>query len=204
MARQMPMLNQQHDRMDNQLANQGIALGSDAYKTAQDQFGRQVNDATSQAALQGIDVGNQARNQGMTEQGFYSQMPINLLNAVRTGSQVNNPTFGSTPAGANYSGAAQQQYGSALNATNVNNANNAGFMNGLMQLGGTAAMFMSDRRLKSNIVRVGTHPLGIGIYEYDIFGQRQRGVMADEVERVKPQAVHEHASGFKMVDYGAL
>ena len=63
---------------------------------------------------------------------------------------------------------------------------------------------MSDRRLKSNIVRVGTHPLGIGIYEYDIFGERQRGVMADEVESVLPEAVAIHPSGYKMVNYGML
>lgn len=62
----------------------------------------------------------------------------------------------------------------------------------------------SDRRLKSNIKRVGTHPLGIGIYEYDIFGRRERGVMADEVERAKPAAVVTSYFGIKMVNYGAL
>jgi hypothetical protein len=58
--------------------------------------------------------------------------------------------------------------------------------------------------LKSNIERIGTHSLGIGIYAYDIFGERQLGVMADEVEQVKPEAVLTHSSGFKMVNYGAL
>ncbi len=63
---------------------------------------------------------------------------------------------------------------------------------------------MSDRRLKSNIKRIGTSPLGIGVYEYDIFGERQTGVMADELEQVKPEAVLTHPSGYKMVNYGAL
>ena len=62
----------------------------------------------------------------------------------------------------------------------------------------------SDRRLKSNIVRVGTHPLGIGIYEYDIFGERQRGVMADEVLEVMPEAVMTADNGYMMVNYGML
>ena len=63
----------------------------------------------------------------------------------------------------------------------------------------------SDRRLKSNIVRIGTHPLGIGLYEYDIFGERQRGVMADEVEQVMPEAVITHSTlGYKMVRYDLL
>jgi hypothetical protein len=62
----------------------------------------------------------------------------------------------------------------------------------------------SDIRLKSKIVRVDTHPLGIGIYEYDIDGRRERGVIAQEVERVLPSAVIEDSNGYKMVDYGAL
>jgi hypothetical protein len=69
---------------------------------------------------------------------------------------------------------------------------------------GVAGLFTSDRRLKSNIVRVGTHPLGIGVYEYDIFGERQRGVMADEVENVLPEAVITRPNGYKMVNYGML
>lgn len=63
--------------------------------------------------------------------------------------------------------------------------------------------FFSDRRLKTNVERVGTHRLGIGVYTYDIFGQRQIGVMADEVEKVMPDAVGE-VGGFKTVNYGKL
>jgi uncharacterized protein YukE len=71
-------------------------------------------------------------------------------------------------------------------------------------LGLTAASLFSDERLKTNIEKVGNHPLGIGVYEYDKFGKRERGVMAQEVEKVKPEAVSTHSSGYKMVDYGLL
>jgi hypothetical protein len=84
-------------------------------------------------------------------------------------------------------------------------------MQGLGMLAGSALRYApaaitawSDRRLKSNIVRVGDHPLGIGIYEYDIFGNRERGVMAQEVLEVKPEAVHMMPNGFMAVNYGAL
>jgi predicted ribosomally synthesized peptide with nif11-like leader len=63
---------------------------------------------------------------------------------------------------------------------------------------------VSDRRLKTNIKLVGTHMLGIGIYEYDIFGRHECGVMADEVERVRPEAVSIHPFGIKAVNYAAL
>ena len=69
---------------------------------------------------------------------------------------------------------------------------------------GTGTPTTSDRRLKSNIVRVGTHPLGIGIYEYDIWGMRQRGVMADEVMSVMPEAVTMQDNGYMAVFYDKI
>jgi hypothetical protein len=80
--------------------------------------------------------------------------------------------------------------------------NTATTLGALAGIGGMAKMF-SDIRLKSNIVKVGEHPMGFSIYEYDIFGRRERGVMAQEVEKIIPEAVSEHL-GMKMVDYARL
>ena len=77
-------------------------------------------------------------------------------------------------------------------------------------VGGGMGPKSSDRRLKHNIERIGTHPLGIGLYLFDYkpgCGQpagRQFGVMADEVAQVLPQAVHLHPAGHQTVDYGLL
>ena len=70
----------------------------------------------------------------------------------------------------------------------------------------------SDRSLKHRIERVGTHPLGIGLYLFDYrdpfrdaYGHGRRlGVMADEVLGVLPAAVSRDAAGFLNVDYAAL
>lgn len=70
----------------------------------------------------------------------------------------------------------------------------------------------SDRITKQNIVRIGDHPFGIGLYLFDYkpeyreeYGHgRQFGVMADEVETVMPEAVSIHPDGYKMVNYGML
>lgn len=77
---------------------------------------------------------------------------------------------------------------------------------------GTLNKNTSDRALKTNLTRIGTHPLDIGLYLFDYkpefessYGYgRQFGVMADEVETVMPDAVVLHADGFKRVDYGML
>ena len=73
-------------------------------------------------------------------------------------------------------------------------------------------MDRSDRRLKENIVRIGTHPLGFGLYLFDFKPEyrsvcgdgRQFGVMADEVEIVMPSAVAMHPEGHKTVNYAML
>ncbi len=70
----------------------------------------------------------------------------------------------------------------------------------------------SDRLTKQNIVRICTHPFGIGLYLFDYKPEfrdewghgRQFGVMADEVEQVMPEAVSIHPNGYKMVNYAML
>lgn len=70
----------------------------------------------------------------------------------------------------------------------------------------------SERSLKQNIVQVGVHPAGYGLYLFDYvpafqpeFGyRRQFGVMADEVQRVVPQAIVVDDRGFRKVDYSLL
>jgi len=70
----------------------------------------------------------------------------------------------------------------------------------------------SDQRVKENIVRIGDHPLGIGLYLFDYkpgfrdqWGHgRQFGVMAQEVETVMPEAVCVAPDGYRMVNYAML
>ena len=83
---------------------------------------------------------------------------------------------------------------------------------GMGEDGGGQMTMMSDRAAKKNIVRIGDHPLGIGLYLFDYkpefrdkWGQgRQFGVMAQEVETVLPEAVLTHPDGYRMVDYAML
>ena len=71
---------------------------------------------------------------------------------------------------------------------------------------------LSDRTLKQDIVQVGMHSPGIGLYLFDYkpayrdaWGHdRQLGVMADEVEAIAPEAVSLHEDGYKVVDYARL
>lgn len=196
---------------ETKLTNQGLRPGMEAWDNAMRVFNEGKNDAYQQANLGAIQTMPQTFQ---LENSMYNQ-PLNILNSIRSGAQVQNPQFSGPGAGTNYLGAAQSQGQYNQGLYNADVAGNNAMMGGLFGLGSAgigayglmnaapAAMAVSDRRLKSNIVRVGTHPLGIGVYEYDIFGRRQVGVMADEVEKVMPEAVVD-VGGFKAVDYGML
>ena len=230
MQRLEPSLARQRTSTETQLINQGLRPGSEAYNNAINLLGQQETDARTQAVLQGINLdiganqqgfgqqleagkfGNTAQQQMLAQAIQGRQMPLNEITALMSGSQIQNPQFGA------YSGSTVQpapifagtQAQGAFDQNNYNqqvsqaNAATAGLYSlGGAALGAPKGTF-SDRRLKSNIVRLGTHPIGIGIYEYDIFGGRQIGVMAQELLEVMPDAVHQHSSGYLMVDYGRL
>jgi hypothetical protein len=64
---------------------------------------------------------------------------------------------------------------------------------------------LSDRRLKREIVPLGSNINGTPLYQFaylwDAPGEKRIGVMADEAPA---HAVHTHPSGYQVVDYGAL
>jgi hypothetical protein len=64
----------------------------------------------------------------------------------------------------------------------------------------------SDRRLKTDIVRVGQLRAGIPLYRFRYIGRDEVhvGVMAQDVLPVVPEAVITDASGFMRVDYRRL
>jgi hypothetical protein len=153
--------------------------------------------------------GNQAQQQRLQQNLAMRNQPLNEIMGLLSGSQIQTPQFQGYAGGGNIQAAPVAQA-----ATNQGNYNTAaynaqmgalgGLYSGIGSLVGGGIAKYSDVRLKSNIVKIGSHPKGFGIYEYDIFGRRERGVMAQEVEKIIPEAVLEHPSGFKMVNYGAL
>lgn len=151
---------------------------------------------------------NQLRQQAIAEEAQRRGMSLNEMNALLTGQQVSMPNMPSfvqsgqaTPP--NILGATQMQYQADLGASNAQNAMFNNLLGTAGQLGSAAFMF-SDRRLKSNIVKVGEHPIGVGIYDYTMMGMRQRGVIAQDVLQVRPDLVKRHSNGYLMVNYGGL
>jgi hypothetical protein len=215
MSRLSPQLDRENAQLEQQLANRGIAAGTDAYNQAKTLQAQNQNDRLNSAVVQGMNTGLAANQQGFQQQAYNQMQPINVINALRTGSQVQNPNFVSTPqqantAGPDILGATNAQYQNQLNAYNAQQAAGGGFMGGLMSLGGSAITKYSDIRLKKNIKKLGTLRKGIDIYSYnyidykDLPKDKQIGVMAQEVEKVIPEAVITMADGYKAVNYALI
>jgi hypothetical protein len=145
MARLQPQIEQSREAMDVKLANQGIPVGSEAYRRAMLTQSQRENDLLLGATTQGFDTGLRARQTGFNEAAYQRNEPLNTLNAVRTGAQVTNPNFVSTPQqattrGADMLGAATAQGNYDQASANAAQAGQAGMTQGLVTLGATGIM----------------------------------------------------------------
>jgi hypothetical protein len=217
MQRLAPQIQQGQERLQQQLANQGIQIGSEAYDRAMMNQAQRENDLLLGATTQGFGVGQQARQSALQEQAYLRNEPLNTLSAVRTGAQVTGPQFvnsaqQATTAGPDILGATQMGYNAQLGASNAQNAANAQMTQGLFSLGGAA--LMSDIRTKENIKHIAWLPNGLPVYTYEYKEEfkdhplaghgTHTGVMAQEVEAMYPNAVITLDNGYKAVDYGQL
>jgi hypothetical protein len=100
--------------------------------------------------------------------------------------------------GVDYTGLVQSNYAQQTAQSNAM----LGGLFGLAGTGVTAAAKFSDARVKRDITRVGTLDNGLPVYSYRYAwgGPVEIGLMAQDVERVRPEAVHE-IGGIKAVDY---
>jgi hypothetical protein len=145
MQRLAPQLEQSRESNIAQLANQGIVPGTKAYENAMRQQAMRENDLLLGATTQGFGVGSQANQQAFNQEMTKYNMPLNTLSALRSGSQVQNPTFvnsaqQATTGGADILGATQMGYNAQMGDFNAKQAAQQNLNSGLMGLGGAAMM----------------------------------------------------------------
>ena len=164
------------------------------------------------ALIDQFNAGMSGRASRMQEAFALDNQPINKAMALASGTQVANPQFqpfnvSRIPTTDN-AGIIQNYDQQNFQRWQAEEAQNQSMLGGLMGLGGSAlGMFrFSDARLKEDIEQVGTLK-GHKLYEYTMkdTGEKQIGVMAQEVKKKRPDAVREDAeSGYLQVNYGAL
>lgn len=200
----------------NQKFQQGLASAGFSNDAKQQGFQNQntttaannaLKDQTFNAQQAQLAAQNAARAQYLNETYAARNQPINEISSLLSGAQVSNPNFvptqGQQIPNVDYAGLVNQDYQNRLGAYQQKQAGIGSV------LGGLAGMFtLSDKTAKKDIEKVGELK-GHGLYEYSYRGKhndgrRHIGVMAQDVEKKRPDAVRKGADGLRRVDYGAL
>lgn len=184
---------------------QNVLFGQDATRG---QFQNQANQQGFNQAYQNAGLQNQGNAQFLQQLFALRNQPLNEYNALSSGSQVTNPTFGNVPgatqANTDVVGATNQGYQNQMAGYNASMQG----INNLFSLGGSlgSAALLSDRRLKRDIKRVGQTSSGIPTYTFRYNNDDEQtyfGVMADEVAHI-PGARVLMDNGFYGVNYSVL
>lgn len=176
------------------------------------EFGNTAQQQSFGQGLQNAGLQNAARQTGIQEQLLQHQFPLQQYGALQgLIGNVGPPQFSgyptSTVGSPNLGQYFQNAFEGQQNAYNQQVASQNSKNSGLLSAGSTlgAAYLASDRRLKEGIVKVGRLDNGLPVYVYRYKGEnvQRLGLMADDVEKLRPEAVITGADGFKRVDYGA-
>lgn len=193
--------------LEGTMSDRGIPIGSEVWNNETNRYDTARDTALSQASRQAqLDATNEAQRQYGNLVTEYN-LPLGTLSTLMGNAQgVQNPSFSnyaqsSAPA-TDVSGNVWNSYNAQVQQANQNNSNLWGGALGLGKLGLTAASMFSDRRVKDDIEKVGRLGNGLPVYRFRYKGSPtvQIGLMAQDVELVKPEAVGEWR-GIKTVNY---
>jgi len=210
-----PQLDRNRETLRTQLENQGFQLGSEGFNQGMDEANRARNDAMLAVTAAGgteAQLASQIRERALQERLAMRNQPINEITALMAGGQVNVPQFSPFRGGT----VEPTQIGNMIYQTaGLNNQNyqsqrqssaarDAGIYGALGSAARLPFMF-SDRRLKRDIIDTGIRLMnGLKLYQYRYIQTARRvvGLMADEVQKIKPRAVTS-IGGYLAVDYCA-
>jgi hypothetical protein len=187
--RLQPQIEQSQERLQAQLANQGIAPGTEAYNRAMTQQAQKTNDLMNQAQLAGSQVQNQMQGQSLAQQQAnnaalqqnYSQalaqrnLPLSQLGAFQQATQPGyiNPYSQAAVAGPDYLGAFTTSRAADIAQQNAANAKAANLQSGLFGLGSSAILGAGGVGniigSVGNAANAGTGLLGLGSSAYNTF-----------------------------------
>lgn len=146
-ARSQPDFDRQRASLETNLANQGIALGSQAYSDAMQNFQRGYNDFLLGADLNAGNLASaeygrmqQARQNQINEAYLPRNQELNTLSALLSGAQVSSPQFVNSPQTQvapvdTTAGLAMNQQNALMQQQMANQSNNA-MMGGLFGTAG--------------------------------------------------------------------
>ncbi len=191
-----PRFAQDQTQLQTDLANQGIGVGSTAYNSSLESFGRPKNAAYTSALNQAIASGGgeqsrlfglqgNERTRAIQEAAYLRNTPLNEASALMgAGGGITNPQFSPAPQTAigstDVTGPTALAYQGQMNAYNQRVGSSNAAMGGLFGLAGAGlggyagstagsnaiGRVFSDKRVKCNISKVGTLDNGLPVYSF--------------------------------------
>lgn len=196
-----PMLAERQTGLEQQLANRGIKVGSAAYDRSMRDLYQGQNDARNQMILNSRATINDELSQ---EEAVRQNRLAFAMNGGQPGAVPGTQQNPSNIANTDYAGIQQNAYQNQMQKWQQKQQAQQSIFGSLLGLGG--ALLLSDDRTKKDKVKLGEIKPGLNLhafrYKTDPKGQPIRlGLMASEVEKVKPEAVHKLPGGLRAVDY---
>lgn len=182
-----------------QARQEAAQRGSEAFNLAQQFYTAPGLSALSSAPLS-YSAGQQQLGLGLGAIGAGTPQLFDIGTALNLGAAQRQNIVNAQAAGAQASAARSAGLMGGLGSAF------GGLMQGAGAAGGLGALFaLSDKRVKTNIKRVGKTDGGLPVYTYKYKGSNttQMGVMAQDVEKKKPNAVKEFG-GLKAVNYAMV
>jgi hypothetical protein len=199
----LPQQQQNEEALRTKLLNSGIREGSAAWNSEMQRLTNANTDQLNQLALNG-------RQMGFQEAQATRNQPINEITALLSGSQVSQPNYVNanmpTIPTTDVAGIINQDYQNRLGAWQQEQAGLGGLFSGIGSLAG-GLIGLSDDDAKKNKKRHGEVEDEMGLWTFNYKNEpagapKHVGLMASEVEKVKPSAVKRGKDGMRRVDYG--
>lgn len=199
----LPQQQRNDEALRTKLLNSGIREGSAAWNAEMQRETNANTDQLNQLALNG-------RQMGFQEAQASRNQPINEITALLSGSQVSQPNYVNanmpTIPTTDVAGLINTNYQQQVAAAQQKSAGLGGLFSGIGSLAG-GLIGLSDDKAKKNKERHGDVEGDMGLWTFNYKGEpagtpKHVGLMASEVEKVKPSAVKRGRDGLRRVDYG--
>ena len=199
-----PQFVNQISDLDTRLQNQGLSVGSEAYQRAMTDLQNTQNNALNQAAYNSVSAGQSAFSNSLSDEiakATFSNnarmLPVSeilsLISTSPSGLDIMKAKYNIMNNAFSDQAQLQRQYDS----------DQAARLNSTIKTAASIGASISDVRFKENIKKVGQLDNGLTVYVFNYKNDKtpRIGLLAQEVKKIKPEAVIEDKSGFLYVNY---
>ncbi len=199
-----PQFANQTADLETKLQNQGLSVGSEAYQRAMTDLQNAQNDALNQAAYNSVSAGQNAFSNSLSDSiasGNFTN-GARMLPVSEILSLISNSPSGYDVTQAKYNllkGAFADKY----QLQRQYDDDQAARLRETAKTAASIAASLSDIRFKENLHKVGKLDNGLDVYLFNYKNDKtpRLGLIAQQVRKIRPEAVIEDKSGYLSVRY---